>query len=168
MVETYPILATVSAPAHRHLGSDISQPQWHNIKMTMLDFILEHNVQTHVSMLTPGFDQLVSSLITNLGLDTIVIRPFPNHARFWPPREQEFANLDTDCAKQVITISNETDYKSVAKAYRKIVEISDVLVAVDAFNSTIVDIAVKQAKQDDKTIYIANNVNIFDGILERI
>ena len=162
-IQTIKTMATVSAPAHRHLKPNIDDPVWNNVRDYVANFMIEHDVKTHVSFLAPGFDQLCASTAHWLGKDIAVVRPFPDHARPWPPKERETAEMLMLVAKNITTISQTPTRASVREAYAKIVDEADALLVLDAGKSAIVSNATKRAQERNIPIYVSSGLDIMDG-----
>jgi hypothetical protein len=165
--ETYPVMATMSAPAHRHLGQDALSPRWAPVRAAMLRFMQEHGVRTHVSMMAPGLDQVTNSVVGLSGRRTCVVRPFPDHARLWPPREREYATLATNSADEVVTTCDTHTPDAVAKANETIVGLADVLVAIDAEDSKVIANAMRRCRETGIPVYLSCGENIERGVFER-
>ena len=158
----HPILATISAPAHRHLGTNINSPVWNDMRELVFKLVIAHNIQTHASAMMPGLDQMCAALMSLLIKDIIVIRPFEGHHKLWPPKEQELADLNIKCATDIITISNKPTRQSVTDANARIVDIADELLILDAHNSITAKHAIERASEQHKTIHLLKDAQILD------
>lgn len=169
-MRTQPIrtLATVSAPAHRHLKPNIDDPVWDNVRDYVADFMEANDIKTHISLLAPGFDQLCAHTAHWLGRDIAVVRPFPDHARPWPPREREGAELLMSAASDIVTISDTPVRSSVRVAYARIVDAADALLALDTEDSVIVARAKKRAQARGIPIYVSSGLDIMDGTFHTV
>lgn len=163
-----PTLATVSAPPHRHLKTDIDDPMWMPVRDTMVKFIETHSVSTHISTLAPGFDQLVASIAHWMGRDIVVIRPFPDHERPWPPRARENAELLMAVATDIITVSPTVTRKSVSDAYALVADRADALAAIDVGDSVTVKNAMRRVAKRNVPTYVATGTDILDGTFRTI
>ena len=169
--EIYPVMATISAPAHRHLGSNVLNDAWNDIRIWMLNFINEHNVQTHVSMMAPGFDQVTDSAVAWSNCKTHLVIPCRDYYKPWPPAESEYAERITNIAEthnNLTIISDKISAKSVSEANKKIVEMADVIVAIDKDNSKIVAKAIERCKSLNKPMYLAKDNDIISATFRKI
>ena len=156
-------LATVSAPAHRHLGADLSNTDWSSMRNALFDLMTERNVQRHVSMAAPGLDQLAASVAGWLEIEHEVVRPFPDHERPWPAEQAEYARTLVDTAAEVLTVSDVPRRSAVGLAYKTVVERADALFAIDADDSVIVAHAIENARARKIPIFLSRGDDVVTG-----
>lgn len=155
--------ATVSAPAYRHLRSDIDDPIWFPVRDEIARFIEANDVKRHVSFLAPGFDQMAASVAHWMGIEVEVVRPFPDHADRWPPKERENTELLMRLADEVITIHPTRQPTSVDRAYKRIVQDADILLAIETGRSVVVERAIARAKEKSIPIRVSSGLDIMEG-----
>lgn len=156
-------LATVSAPAHRHLGADVSKPEWGPMRDTLFDLMSEHDVKCHVSIAAPGLDQLAASVAGWLEIEHEIVRPFPDHERTWPAEQADRARNLVDTATNVITVSQTPSRFAVGLAYKTVVERADALFAIDADDSVTVAHAIENARIREIPVFLSRGDDVSAG-----
>lgn len=92
-------------------GWNMSDPHYKYVKQKLAEYCVEHDIDTIISGMALGFDQLGAEVALELGLNLVAAIPFENQDSEWPEKSKRHFHDLLSKAKLVVNVSGEEEYK---------------------------------------------------------
>jgi uncharacterized phage-like protein YoqJ len=148
------VLALTGHRPNKLWGYDLSKEQYQMVAEQLADYCRKHNIDTIVSGMALGFDQLGAQVAIDNGLKLVAAIPMQGQESLWPKESQDRYNEILGHADKVVTVSpGSYSAKKMQIRNEWMVDNADVVFALWDGTSGGTGNAVRYAQSKNKTMY---------------